>query len=108
MLISNVTFMMLHEREQEFISWFAAHMPGLTASPLAGTAPRLSAMRSAGGIDHTQSEAQSIAFQMEFENAGQLQRWSDGPMAEVISAFDKAFGPEAMTFSSVFEIIPLP
>jgi len=107
MLIANTTFMMLHEREPEFLDWFRMQLPIITDARWGGVNPRLSAMRQAGGIDHTQAEAQSVAFQMEFGRREDLDRWNKAPLANVAADFEEKFGPEAMVFSSIFEILPL-
>lgn len=104
MLIYNTTFMMLPEREPEFISWFRTQLPALTES---GTSPRLSSLRAAGCAGHGQSEAQSVAFQMEFADRAELDNWASGPLNRVISLFEQQFGPEALTFSSIFETISI-
>lgn len=104
MLIHNNTFMILREREEEFLEWFRAEIP-LLEEASGGVNARLSVMRKAGGQYQIESEAQSVAFQMEFETMDALEAWAAGPMARVVERFEKRFGPEAMTFTSVFETV---
>lgn len=106
MLIHNTTFMMLREREEEFLRWFRAELPALTGTD-AGAAPRLSAMRTAGGVSHSEAEAQSVAFQMEFADRNRLDKWARNSLADVAARFEERFGPDAVVFTSVFETLPL-
>lgn len=91
------------EHEREFTEWFRKVCVGL--EPM--RAPRLTAMREAGGIDYTQADAQSMAFQCEFESREDARRWAAEKLAPVAAAFEEMFGPQAMVFASMFETIGL-
>ncbi len=80
MVIYNCTFMMLREKEGEFLDWFRAGAGVLTApegsggeavSVLFSRNPRLSALVSAGGIYSDEADAHSVAFQVEFADEAQ-------------------------------------
>lgn len=93
--------MIVKEREAEFVAWFREKVEMLGDM----RNPRLSAMREAGGVDYRQAEAQSVAFQCEFDSLGKARLWSAGRFAELAALFEEKFGPEAMVFTSLFEIL---
>ena len=116
MVIYNCTFMMLREKEGEFLDWFRAEVGALTAPEAPGEGsrvgfepcdPRLSALVSAGGISRDEADAHSVAFQVEFADEAQAQRWADARLGRLCAVFAEKFGPEAMTFSSIFRCIDL-
>lgn len=103
MIIHNATFMMPLEREADFLPWLRSRIAGM--APLCN--PRVSAMREAGGIDYRHAEAQSVAFQTEFESMDAARAWSASAFADLAVAFDEEYGPQAMVFVSMFEHFPL-
>ena len=116
MVIYNCTFMMLREKEGEFLDWFRAGAGVLTAPEGSGGGsrigfvpcnPRLSALVSAGGIYSDEADARSVAFQVEFADEAQALRWADARLGTLCARFAEKFGPEAMTFSSIFRCIDL-
>ena len=109
MVIHNATFMMEREREGEFIDWLRGLVAGEEsfAESLRGRRVRLSAMREAGGVDYRQAEAQSVAFQVEFDSIEETREWSREALPSVAARFEERFGPQAMVFTSVFEEISL-
>lgn len=108
-MIHNATFMMEREREGEFIDWLRGCVAeeGSFAESLRGRRVRLSAMREAGGVDYRQAEAQSVAFQVEFDSIEEARKWSREALPSVAARFEERFGPQAMVFTSVFEEISL-
>lgn len=86
-------------RECAVISWLRERINGM------GTlqSPRLSAMREAGGVDCVNAEAQSLAFQCDFDSVDSALRWREEELNAVIDSFMAEFGPNAMVFCSVFE-----
>lgn len=90
-------------KEQEFVSWLRKEielhglgdMPGL----------RVSAMREAGGVDYHQAEAQSVAFQLEFATVEHARRWGQDVFPMIASRYESQFGPQALVFTSVFEVL---
>lgn len=116
MVIYNCTFMMLREKEGEFLDWFRSGAGVLTAPEGSGGGsrigfvpcnPRLSALVSAGGIYSDEADAHSVAFQVEFADEAQALRWADARLGTLCARFAEKFGPEAMTFSSIFRCIDL-
>lgn len=103
MFIHNATFMIEKEREQEFLKWLVARVDRLVTPPALN--PRLSTMREAGGLDYQQAEAQSVAFQLEFPDFGTASLWRADRFEPVAKEFAEHFGPNAMTFCSIFEQI---
>ncbi len=99
--------MMELSREEEFLGWFGRAvsalgvLEGLSASSVSSAC--LTAMREAGGVDYRQAEAQTVAFQVEFESADAARAWSRERFASLAAAFEEAFGPQAMVFTSIFE-----
>lgn len=104
MLIHNSSFFIPRMREDEFLKWFDASSEAIV---MAGNNPRLSAMREAQDEDQQDSPAQSIAFQLEFDNIDDVRRYSAGPLADFLKAFNREFGPDAMVFTSLFEKLDL-
>lgn len=102
-MIHNATFMIEREREEEFVAWLRGGLPRLGA--LANV--RLTSMREAGGVDYREAEAQSVALQSEFATVEAARRWSVTEFASFASRFEEAFGPQAMVFTSIFEVIEL-
>lgn len=109
MVIHNATFMMEREKEAEFVDWLRGCVlgGGQFAESLRGRRVRMSAMREAGGVDYRQAEAQSVAFQVEFESIEDARKWSREALPSVAARFEERFGPQAMVFTSVFEEMPL-
>ena len=101
MVIHNASFMMEREREGEFVEWIRERLGAQVLG--AGLRPALSAMREAGGIDYRDAEAQTVAFQMEFDDIESARRWGRECFADLAAAFEKDFGPNAMVFTSLFE-----
>ena len=100
--------MIEREREAEFVAWLrprVEELTGVAADCVAGAPmrPRVSAMREAGGVDYRQAEAQSVAFQVEFDDIETARRWSREQFATVAADFEEKFGPQAMVFVSIFE-----
>lgn len=96
--------MMLRAKEPLFLKWFAHYCIPLLQS---GVNPRLSSMRESGGQSYTLAEAQSIAFQLEFPDMESVRTYEQGPLRDLLARFDRSFGPDAMTFTSIFELLPL-
>lgn len=98
--------MMLHDREVEFISWITKRIPTLVKGLDYADAPRLSTLFETGGEPFSDSEAQSVAFQIGFDTIEAVHEYADEVLAETIVAFEKEFGPEAVVFTSVFRSVP--
>lgn len=108
-VICNVTFILPPGQEDKFVEWIASQKGVLTSAAPDGALPsdqRLSAMRMAGGVDYRESDAHSVALQQEFNSAKEARLWSDTILPKVTTELEKDFGPEAMAFTSIFEILP--
>lgn len=103
MVIHNATFMVELREEGSLISWLRSHLPEMGELRSA----RLSAMREAGGVECAQAEAQSLAFQCEFNSEGEALEWRAERFKHLADGFMDEFGPNAMVFTSIFEIIPI-
>lgn len=103
MVIHNASFMMKREREGEFVVWINSKLAQMDFRDWKASGPALSAMREAGGVDYCKAEAQTVAFQVEFPDVESARRWSRERFADLAAAFDEAFGPDAMVFTSLFE-----
>ena len=98
--IYNTTFVVAKEREQ-FIDWFRLRAACIAE---AGMRPRLS--RLAGALA-AESEAQSLAFQVESDSEEALQEWARESLEPVLGQFMRDFGPDAAYFCSEFEVVSL-
>ena len=105
MYIHNVTFMILPGREKELLGWLSGRLDSIVVPPAVN--PRVSTMREAGGVSCRDAEAQSVAFQLEFPTFDEARRWGAEVLPEVSGEFVRCFGPDAMTFASIFEEMPL-
>lgn len=103
MTIHNATFMVERHREADVILWLKQELTTLHRA--AGTAPRISAMREAGGVSAEHADAASVAFQMEFPDHESAKAWSLTVFNELAARFEKQFAPDAMVFTSLFEVI---
>lgn len=99
--IYNTTFVVAKEREQRFIDWFRLRAACIAE---AGMRPRLS--RLAGALA-AESEAQSLAFQVESDSEEALQKWAHESLEPVLGRFMRDFGPDAAYFCSEFEVLSM-
>lgn len=104
--------MLEREREEEFVGWLRGKLGGLQASEAEAAAGaevlpglRITAMREAGGVDYREAEAQTVAMQLEFGSADEARRWSAANFGAIAAAFEEQFGPQALVFTSIFEVI---
>lgn len=104
MIIHNATFMLRKELEEDVLLWLKGMMCAMDLG--AGSNPRISAMREAGGVSHHHADAASIAFQVEFPSIEQAKEWAAGPFEELSERFTARYGgEESMVFTSLFEVI---
>lgn len=99
--IYNTTFVVAKDSEQRFIDWFRLRAACIAD---AGMRPRLS--RLAGALA-AESEAQSLAFQVESDSEVALQEWAHESLEPVLGRFMRDFGPDAAYFCSEFEAVSL-
>lgn len=103
MVIHNATFMAEHKDECSLIAWLRGRIKAMEGL----RSPRLSAMREAGGVDSSQAECVSISFQCEFTSEADALKWREERLAPTADDFMAEFGPNAMIFTSIFEIISI-
>lgn len=94
--------MLEREREVEFVTWLRGRLAEL---PVTMRGLRITAMREAGGVDYREAEAQTVAMQLEFGSADEARRWSASHFGGLAAAFEERFGPQALVFTSIFEVI---
>lgn len=101
--------MIEREHESAFIAWLRSEISNLVipGAPQDPANPRLTSMREAGGVDYLEAEAQSVAFQVEFDHIHEARKWNRETFADLAAKFEEKFGPQAMVFTSIFEHIPL-
>lgn len=99
--IYNTTFVVEKDKEQRFVDWFRLRAACIAE---AGMRPRLS--RLAGALA-AESEAQSLAFQVESDSEEALQKWAYESLEPVLGQFMRDFGPDAAYFCSEFEVLSL-
>lgn len=99
--IFNASFIFGHGREDEFLRWFEQIRRRFEADLPERCA--VSALRDANGEAHTEHDAHTIAVQWEFDNIKEARNWRDNKFINVSEDFMRAFGPEAIVFTSIFE-----
>ncbi|MDE6717692.1 MAG: DUF4286 family protein [Muribaculaceae bacterium] len=103
MIIHNATFMVKKALEPRVVAWLKEEIAATDTG--AGYAPRISAMREAGGVSHEHADAASVAFQLEFPDIDSARCWSAQTFDGIADRFTAAFGGESMVFTSLFEIL---
>lgn len=105
MLIQNISFIIVLDREEDLLGWLRGILPEFIAK--GGLNPRLSILRTVAGANEVQSQSQTIAFQLEFCDKESLDEWKEEALITLVRRFEDKFGPEAIAFTSVFETLPL-
>ena len=106
MVIHNASFIIEREREEAFVEWLRQIVAERVSYAESGPCrPVLTAMREAGGVDYRQAEAQTVAWQVQFDCIESARAWSASTLAGIGAAFEEKFGPNAMLFTSIFEIL---
>lgn len=100
--IHNASFMMERERETAFLEWLSGEL-----STLDVRGSRLTSMREAGGVDSRHAEAQTVAWQCEFDTIEKAREWSAEVFSTLATRFEEKFGPETMVFTSIFETVDI-
>ena len=97
--------MMEREKEEEVVTWLHGEIGKMEEGNGALRGVRLTAMREAGGVDYRQAEAQTVAFQSEFDSVADARSWASHVFVSTAAAFEEKFGPQAMVFTSLFETV---
>lgn len=108
MVVYNITFVIEPKNEQEFLSWMRSEAIAKLFTP-EGEArnPRLQTVVEAGGNKPDADHGFSIALQAEFDSADHAHRWNDDVLPPVLGDFTVKFGPHALYFATLLEILPL-
>lgn len=101
MVIHNASFMVEHDREEDLLAWLRGRLKEI---PVPGQM-QVSAMREAGGADCSRAEAQTVSFQVRFESIDGAREWSRDVFAGLAAEFERRYAPQALVFTSIFEII---
>lgn len=108
MVVYNITFVIDPSREEEFLNWMRSEAIGklFNQDSLAAN-PRLQTVIEAGGHKPAPDHGLSIALQAEFDSAEHAHAWNDTTLPPVLGDFTAKFGPHALFFATLLDIIPL-
>ena len=108
MVIYNITFVIEPERQQEFLDWMRGEaLSNLFNSESAAANPRLQTVVEAGGKKPDADHGLSIALQAEFDTIVAAHGWEDTVLPPVLGSFTEKFGPHALYFVTLLEVLPL-
>lgn len=102
MYIHNTTFFIDHSAEEKFLAWLRTQVEK-TGFFQSGVSPRLSRLLA----PPEEGQPLGIAMQVEFADIDGALQWRESELMPLVDAFEKHFAPEALSYSSVFETIPL-
>ena len=104
----NVTFVTAPENKVKFLEWLTSEaVPVLFAGDSGARNPRLQTVVEAGGEKPGPEHGLSIALQGEFESEAKARAWHDEMLPPVLGDFHAKFGPHALYFITLLEIMPL-
>ena len=107
-VVSNITFVMLPDQRDRFLEWMRGKALAALFNPqTAAKSPRLQQVAEVGGEAPGPEHGLSIALQAEFKSAEEAHQWSDSVLAPVLGEYTREFGPHALFFTTLLEIIPL-
>lgn len=102
MYIYNITFVIIPDREPDFIRWVRHEaIPALFGEETGAYSPRLQTVVEAGGEKPKPDHGLSIALQAEFPSEGAAHEWHDSRLPDVVGAFMRTFGPDAAFFTTL-------
>lgn len=101
MFVFNASFMMEHETEPQFLKW----LKKIKSVVPADVPSRVSVMREAGGISHSEADAQTVSVQWEFGSMSEARDWSGKEFNEIMRECERDFGDKVMVFTSIFETL---
>ncbi|MDE6443235.1 MAG: DUF4286 family protein [Muribaculaceae bacterium] len=108
MYIYNVTFVMMPDREEEFLNWMrGSALAMLFNQESTARNPRLQTVVEAGGEKPSADHGLSIALQGEFDTEESAHEWNDNTLPPVLGEFTSKFGPHAAFFTTLLTVIPL-
>lgn len=106
--IVNLTFFMLPGREEKVLAWLRSRVAGFIAAGI-GADHALSKVceLGAGETPDNDEEPISVAYQVKFATLDEARRWRDNEVAALSLEYESNFGPDAMTFVSIFSSLPI-
>lgn len=106
--IVNLTFFMLPGREEKVLAWLRRRIAGFIAAGI-GSDHALSKVceLGAGDTPGADEEPISVAYQVKFGSLEEARRWRDNEVAALAIEYENNYGPDAMTFVSIFSTLPL-
>ncbi len=108
MVIYNITFVLVPERQQEFLDWMRSDaISRLFNNDSEAANPRLQTVVEAGGKKPDPEHGLSIALQAEFDTIVAAHGWNDTVLPPVLGDFTEKFGPHALYFATLLEVLPL-
>lgn len=108
MVIYNITFVILPSSREKFLDWMRGKaIPALFNAHSAASNPRLQTVAEAGGEKPGEDHGLSIALQAEFPDVEMAHEWHDTVLPAVLGDFTTGFGPHALFFTTLLEVIPL-
>lgn len=108
MYIYNVTFIIAPSARRSVLEWLrATAVPALFGEGSQGRNPRLQTVSEAGGETPDPEQGLSIALQGEFTAAEEAKSWAMATLPPVLDDFLMKFGPDALYFPTLLEVIPL-
>lgn len=108
MVIYNITFVIEPQRSREFLEWMRGEaISKLFNSESDARNPRLQTVIEAGGKKPEADHGLSIALQAEFATALEAHDWDDRILPPVLGDFTMKFGPHALFFATLLEVLPL-
>lgn len=106
MFIYNTTFFIEHSSLDRFLAWLRPIVETRLCSA-GGDNPRLSRLVEVPGEGMPEGQPLGIALQVEFETIDAARIWGESSLRPVLVEFDSMFAPAAVSFSSLFETLPL-
>jgi len=107
-VVYNITFVITHDLEARFLEWLRGEaVAALFSAGNGAMNPRLHTVVEAGGEKPGPEHGLSIALQAEFVSEESAHDWNDEVLPAVLGEFHTKFGPNALFFTTLLEIIPL-
>ncbi len=108
MYIYNVTFIIAPDARVRVLEWLrSTAVPMLFGEGSQGRNPRLQTVSEAGGEAPDPEQGLSLALQGEFSAEEEAKAWAMETLPPVLDDFLMKFGPEALYFPTLLEVIPL-
>lgn len=106
MVVYNTTFFIGRESYTGFLDWLRP-LVETELCRAGGDNPRLSRLLEVPGEDPDPAGPMSVALQVEFHDILEARAWGERMLSPVVDRFLAEFSPAALSFSSIFETLPL-